>query len=352
MVGPGLYARAQLGGESRLLAVVRRRLPRALLEFAEILYNIPAVLRLKRSYQSFAPDFVYERYNLFYLAGVLLKRCHRLPLYLEVNSPLAEERALYGGLALRRLARMVERWVWRSADRIFVVSEVLKGLIIAAGVSDDRVAVVPNAVDRDAFVGAPYQSKLDGSVTIGFIGFIRDWHGVDAVISGLAATHDGPPINLIVGGEGPARLGLERQAAALGLQGRVQFMGLLHRREIPGLIGKFDIALQPRTVAYASPLKIFEYMASGRAIVAPDQPNIREILTDGVTAILFNPADPDALWDAIRRLASDPELRERLGHAARHALETRDFTWQGNATRIINMAESKRYARQYPENYP
>jgi glycosyltransferase involved in cell wall biosynthesis len=338
VVGPGLYARADFGGGSRLLSVFRRLVPQALLEIAELLYNIPAVLRLQRAYRSFTPDFVYERYNLFYLAGLLLRWWYRIPLYLEVNSPVAEERSRYGGLALRWFARIAERWVWLSANRIFVVTEVLKGLIISAGVPADRITVVPNGIDRESFVGKSYRAGSHGSVTIGFIGFVRDWHGVDAVIAGLAENRSGPTIRLIIAGDGPARPALEQQAAELGVQGKVQFIGLLSRKAIPGLICEFDIALQPHVVAYASPLKIFEYMACGCAIVAPDQSNIREILTNGQTAMLFEPADSNALWDAIRRLAADPPLRERLGRAARQALETRDYTWQGNATRVMTIA--------------
>jgi glycosyltransferase involved in cell wall biosynthesis len=66
------------------------------------------------------------------------------------------------------------------------------------------------------------------------------------------------------------------------------------------VIRRFDIALQPPAVAYASPLKIFECMACGLPIVAPDQPNIREILRDGESALLFDPKRRDDLWRAIR----------------------------------------------------
>src|SRR5204863_4456733 len=103
---------------------------------------------------------------------------------------------------------------------------------------------------------------------------------------------------------------------------------------IPGIIRTFDIALQPSAVSYASPLKLFEYMACGRAIVAPDQPNIREILADGQNAILFDPTDKGALWQAIQRLAKCRSVRERLGRAALRDLESQDYTWHGNVLRV------------------
>jgi glycosyltransferase involved in cell wall biosynthesis len=337
VVGPALYHNASFGGESALVGLLRRIMPRPLVELAELFHNVPAFLKLRRAYRDLRPDFVYERYNLYHFAGLWLKSWYRAPFYLEINSPLAEERARFGGLGLPRLARWLERAIWRSADRVFVVSAVLGDIVAAAGVARERIVVMPNGVDRDAFPLQPYEARPDAAVTIGFVGFVRDWHGVDAVIAGLAANRSDPPARLIVAGDGPARPALERQAEALGIGDCVQFAGLTEREAIPQLLRIFDIAVQPQSVCYASPLKLFEYLACGRAIVAPDQPNIREILTDGETALLFDPDDPAAMWRAMRRLLADPALRERLGRAARTALDTRDYTWQGNVARITAM---------------
>ena len=334
VVGPGAYQRAELGGESASIATIRRILPSALIELAEIFYNIPTFLRLWRAAKAFRPDFIYERYNLYHLAGVLTKWWGHVPLYLEVNAPLADERKRFGNLKLGFLANMLERLVWRSADRVFVVTEVLKEIVAAAGVERGRITVIPNGVDRDAFPAAPYRARPGDPIVIGFIGFVRDWHGLDAVIAGLVQPSE-PPIHLTIVGDGPARPALERQAKALGVEEKVKFFGVKQRASIPDLIQRFDIALQPQAVSYASPLKLFEYMAAGRAIVAPDQPNIREILSGDETAILFDPKDPAALWWAIRRLAANPELREGLGRAARLALNAQDYTWQANAERVM-----------------
>jgi glycosyltransferase involved in cell wall biosynthesis len=215
------------------------------------------------------------------------------------------------------------------------VTAVLGEVVAASGVSRERITVIPNGVDRNAFPLKLYRAGPSGSVNIGFVGFVREWHGLDEVIAGLAANeHAEPPIRLTIGG--PADPRLEIQAQALGVANLVQFTGLQQRQAIPEVLRTFDIALQPRAVCYASPLKLFEYMACGRAIIAPDQPNIREILTDGENAILFDPAEPGGMWRAIRRLASDPQSRERLGRAARRTLEMRNYTWQGNATRVTD----------------
>jgi glycosyltransferase involved in cell wall biosynthesis len=316
VVGPGLYDRAAFGGESGLVPLVRRVLPDWSAELAEILYNIVTYRRLRRAYRSFSPDFVYERYNLYHLAGALLRRRYRTRLYLEVNSPLAEERARFGGLRFRRFARKLERYVWRSADGVFVVSEVLKHYVIAAGVSEDKVNVTPNGVDLDKFP-SDTRPERTGPLIVGFIGFIRDWHGLGDVIAGLGEEPYKDRIRLIIAGDGPARPSLEHQATRLGVEGQIVFLGLQQRQNIADLINSFDIAIQPQSVSYASPLKLFEYMACVRAIVAPDQPNIREILDHNKTALLFDPAKAGALWQTITQLSSQPELRKRLAFAAR-----------------------------------
>jgi len=334
VVGPRFYERSEFGGESRLVSLIRTRLPLWVGTLAEIGYNVPAFWRLLHAARQFRPDLIYERYNLFYLAGTWLARWRRVPLFLEVNSPLAAERARYGGIGLPGLARRLEAYVWRSADKVLAVTGVLKRMIERAGVPADRIEVIPNGIDPAEFADVAPCAQGSGRVVLGFVGFVREWHGLDGVIAAMAAARDTAPMDLIVVGEGRICAELERQAASLGLAERVHFTGLRPRDQIPALVAGFDIALQPRVVDYASPLKIFDYMAAGRAIVAPDQENIREILRDGETALLFDPSRPEAMWQAIARLAGDAGLRQRLGAAARAEIARRDFTWAGNARRV------------------
>jgi glycosyltransferase involved in cell wall biosynthesis len=341
VVGPGFYQHAGFGGESRIVARLRRLLPGALGEAAELAYNLPTYLRLRRAFRAFRPNLIYERYNLYHLAGAFLARHTGTPFYLEVNSPLAEERSRYGGLQLQRLARALERRVWRSADRVLAVTGVLKQTIAAAGVPAERICVVPNGIALDCYPEALIRNITEPNhFVLGFVGFVRFWHGLDAVLRAMAAQQSGRPIALCVVGDGPACPELKRLAAELGLGERVRFTGVVEPRCVPELVAGFDIALQPKAVAYASPLKIFDYMAAGRAIVAPDQPNIREILTHERTALLFDAEAPGAMWQAVLRLAGDAALRRRLGAAARAELQERDWTWHGNAGRIVRWAEA------------
>jgi len=341
VVGPGFYAQAGFGGESRMVARLRRVLPGALAELAELAYNIPAYLRLRRACRDFRPDLIYERYNLFYLAGALLARRRGVPFFLEVNAPLAEERKHFGGLRLARLAHALEAWVWRAADRVFAVTGVLGEMIARKNVSPSRIVITPNGIDPAAFPPMPENLGTDRPLVLGFVGFVRDWHGLDGVIAEMARAPENSLLLRVVG-DGPARAALEAQAKTLGIAERVRFTGLIDRAGVPGEISRFDIALQPRVVAYASPLKIFEYMAAGRAIIAPDQPNIREILEHERTALLFDPQQPGAMWQAILRLAADPLRRQQLGAAAQAEITRRNYTWAGNAARVLTLAATTR----------
>lgn len=334
VVGPSFYDDSSFGGESKSVAILRRMLPGVLGEFAEIAYNIPAWWRLRRAWKSFKPDFVYERCNLYFLAGALVARLSGAILFMEVNSPLARERARFGNLRLTRLAAALERFTWRSATRILPVTRVLGDILVEGGVVPERVEVVPNGVVLDRFP-AKAAAVQDGPVTLGFVGFIRTWHGLNTVVAEMP----GQPLRLTVVGDGPARLELEQQAESLGISGQVTFTGIVPHEDVPALVGTFDIALQPQVTPYASPLKIFDYMAASCAIVAPDLPNIREILRHEDNALLFDPSDPANMWAAIRRLMLDAGLRQRLGHAARTDLEQRQYTWTGNAQRIAGWAE-------------
>jgi glycosyltransferase involved in cell wall biosynthesis len=347
VVAPPDFEQSSLGYEPRLFAWIKKRLPKAFYELIELSYNVPAYLRLRRALQPARPDLIYERHGLFLFAGTLLGRRSGIPVFLEVNSPLARERAEFGGLALKRLAKRLEIWAWRHADHVLPVTRVLANIIGAAGVPPDRISVIPNGIDPDRFLrdysaeAAKTAVGLSGKIVLGFTGFMRSWHGLDAVVQILAQPATPTALHLLLIGDGPARPALEQQAARLNVRHRVTFAGLVERQDVAKFVAAFDIALQPKVVEYASPLKLFEYMALGKAIVAPDQANIREALSPDVDAVLFDPEQPDDMARAILRLAGDPTLRERLGMAARGTIDARCLTWRANAERITALAQRR-----------
>ncbi|MEL6378575.1 MAG: glycosyltransferase family 4 protein [Pseudomonadota bacterium] len=320
------------------------RLPRALLEPAEFGYSLPAYGRLARAHAQFKPDVLYERYNLFFHAGLWLKRKTDLPFILEVNAPLMEERARHGGLAWSALARHSEQTLWRSADLVLPVTGVLAEKVIAAGADPARVHVIQNGVHESLL--APHDGKkirirhgVDDRLVLGFTGFVRDWHGVDRVLDFMAAEphHNA---HLLLVGDGPARSALEAKADHLGLTDRMTVTGTVQREDVADTVSAFDVALQPAVVAYASPLKLFEYMALGKPILAPSTDNILEILTHDRDGQLFDPEAATGFHQGLRLLCEDKNRRDRLGHAARKTIETRGYLWSQNASRIEDLVST------------
>lgn len=342
VLAPPLYEDRPFGAEGGIVDRLKRLLPAALYELLELGYGLAAGLRLALAARRYRPDLLYERYSLHTPAGLLARALAGVPLLLEVNAPLAEERACFDGLALPRLARAVERAIWRRADRLLVVTEVLARRVEAAGVPRERIIVTPNGVELARFDAAPSEAEarralgLEGRLVLGFVGFVKAWHGLDAVLDWLARAPF-PAALLFVVGDGPARPELERRARELGVGERVRFAGVVPRERIAAVIRCFDIALQPAVTDYASPLKLVEYMALGRAILAPDSANIREVLRHGENAWLVT---PEGLHAGLDRLARDPQLRAELGAAARATVEERGLTWDANAQRVEELARA------------
>ncbi|HEX5759982.1 MAG TPA: glycosyltransferase, partial [Thermoanaerobaculia bacterium] len=345
--GRGLGALA-----SRLAA----RLPLAAREAMELAYNLVAYRRLSAAIRRRRPAFVYERYAANTFAGVLAARRHGVPLVLEVNAPLALEKAEHGGLRFARLTRSVERWVCARASVTLAVTRVLAGVLEAEGVPPGKVQVMPNGVRR-GFGAAPdlaaraaaARARLGigtDEVLVGFIGWFRPWHGLERLLEAAAdPAWREARVRLLLAGEGPALPALRRAAAPLG--DRVLFAGTVPREEVEATLAACDVAVQPAVTPYACPMKLLEYMAAGRAIVAPASDNVRELLADGESALLAGdgPAPAAAeLGRAVLVLARDPALRARLGAAARRAVEERGLFWEENARRVEELAAAARQA--------
>lgn len=343
VVAPPSAETEDFGSDAGMVAWLKRSIPKWMYELMELAYSLVAYRRLVKAVREHQPDCLYERYNLFLPAGIWLKRKFGLPMLLEVNAPIFEERTRYDGLALKGLARWSQAYTWKAADYVLPVTQVLGDIVASYGVPRERIVVIPNGINASQFSEAPENRAakaalgLEGNIVLGFTGFVRDWHGLDKVITMIA---DDPPESsrhLLVVGDGPARAALEAQARALNIQHRVSFTGVIGRDEVARYVAAFDIALQPAVVEYASPLKLFEYLALGKAIIGPAQPNLMEILTDGQNAVLFDPKAADGMAAAIGRLSADVALRERMGENARKTISDKRLTWRENAIRAVEL---------------
>jgi glycosyltransferase involved in cell wall biosynthesis len=334
------------GGSAGWVGTLKRHLPPAVYELAEVFYMFVAFVRLFRAARREHPDFIYERYALYNLAGVWVSKILGIPLILEVNAPYSISRAKYHQLQLKGLARLVEQMTWRGASAVLPVSHEMAKIIQSAGVPIERIQVIPNAINPVDYENLPSvasmkkQLRLEGATVVGFTGYVREWDRLDRVITWIAKQPDLTDLHLLVVGDGPVRSELESLAKKLGVVNRLHFTGVVPRADVPRYAQAFDIALQTALVPYASPLCLFEYLALGKAIVAPDQPNHHEILTKDGDCVMYPPESERGIGESIRRLAESRLLRHELGESARETLRNREFTWAANASRIDLIART------------
>ena len=344
LVGPAGLMASGFGGSNPVVDTIKRFIPAALYELLEIAYSAKAFLRLRGAVRAHRPDVIYERFSLFLFAGIWVRRLCGVPLLLEVNSPLYEERARNDGLRLHALGRWAQRLLWNNVDHVLPVTGVLARTVAEYGVPPSRITVIPNGINPDRFGAVPETPAakaalgLPPRLVLGFTGFIRGWNAVHHLIDFVAAHRAQLDLHILVVGDGPARASLESHATSLGVADRLTITGIVERDDVARHVAAFDIAVLPGLTPYSSPLKLFEYLQLGRAIVAPDTENIREILTDGEDAKLFNPTTNGALEAALLALCTDAPLRSRLGQAARATITTKSLTWTRNAERVAAIA--------------
>ena len=278
---------------------------------AAMLARIPRKLR---------PPFVYESH------GYAPEVSQELPrLIATARTP--------GPAKLKRLTER-EALVWRTAEGYVTITRALAGRLTSLLGSRQNLDVIPDGVRLD-----PHRSWTPPAADpiVAYAGHLYAWKGVDVLLDALARL---PAMRgLIVGGH-DAEPDLERvrqRARELGIVDRVEFTGLVAPASVAGHLARARILVLPNlpttiSTHFTSPLKLFEYMAAGRPVVASDLPAIREVLRDGENALLVEAGNAEALAAAIARLAADPALGERLARTAFD--EAGRFGWDTRAAML------------------
>jgi alpha-maltose-1-phosphate synthase len=295
-------------------------------------------------------DVLYERFWLMAYGGLMAGNRLGIPLVYEVNGDLVEEyRQL--GIELPKLQwraiHKITRWMFNQAQVVTVSETLRRKTIDRWGISAARVTAVSNGAHVEMFANPPRDHiedvcaryKLGNDSHIIFVGTFKPWHGLDLLIDAFHnASHTlRNNTKLLLVGDGPLRLELEERVAALGLNDSVIFTGMVQHWEVPALLSVADVAVvNPRVTGASiaqSPLKLFEYMAAGKAIVAPAISNLQQILVDKKTALLIPPNDEEALAKALLQLMHDDKLRCALGYAAQQQAFSR-HSWNQTVEEI------------------
>jgi glycosyltransferase involved in cell wall biosynthesis len=311
----------------------------------------PAVGRLVRE---LSPDAVIERYYNFGGEGITAAASSGALAVLEVNAPVIDhagsrKAAIDKALLVEPMRRWRER-LCRTADLIVTPT----AQILPVGTPAEKVVEVEWGADTDRFhpgAKGPLRFDRPAGVLAVFAGAFRSWHGAIHIVRAIRELRrrGRRDIAAVLIGNGPE---LPRaRAEAEGVDG-IAFTGAVPHEEMPAHLAAADIGVAPFDTAaheplslgfYWSPLKIFEYMASGLPVIAPGIDRISALVGNGVEGVLYDPSDPSGLTGALERL-SDAELRARLGRAARARAVT-DFSWAAHC-RTLESAMSRALARR------
>jgi PEP-CTERM/exosortase A-associated glycosyltransferase len=333
--------------------------PRGVLTRLSVFGNLAIVRDLRRRVEEVAretgPDLIHAHSPcLTAMAALPVARRLGVPLVYEMRASWEDAAVDHGtcreGDLRYHLTRMLETRVLRQADAVMTICEGLREEIEARGIPGDRITVIPNAVDLDAF---PYgraadptladELKLRGKRVLGFIGSFYAYEGLSVLLDAmprLSATH--PDVRLILVGGGYEEERLKAQAERLGLKDTVRFVGRVPHHRVADYYALCDVMVYPRLdlrlTRIVTPLKPLEAMAQGRVVAASDIGGHREMIRDGETGVLFPAKDPEALARAVGGLLASPERWPALRASARRYVEE-ERNWARSVARYLPVYE-------------
>jgi len=295
-------------------------------------------------------DLIHERFNLLALGGAWASRKLGIPFVLEVNADLLEQRKFKGipERGLRRLfAVRATRMCFNAAAKIICISVSLKDHLRSTwNIEDSKLTVLPIAADVEAFglnLNSNHIRRSLGLTTepvVIWVGGFYPWHDLDLLLKSFTLvlqTH--PDAKLVLVGDGPTRPSVERMVQKNGFRHAVILTGAIAHTSVPEMLSIADVAVVPSAPVPAShggtgtPLKLFEYMAAGKAIVATAQNHAAEVIQDGHNGLLVEAGDFNRFAEAMLTLLNNPVERVRLGQNARQqAIEL--YSWEQYTRRL------------------
>ncbi len=321
----------------------------------ELVYNLFLMnsFFLKKNEVEF--NALYQRYSLGNFFGIYLRRKYQLPLILEFNGSELWVSKNWNNkkIFFYDILKKIETLNLTYADKIVVVSQVLKTNLIEQGINGDKILVNPNGVDVEIYQsncgGTSVKNELnisDKSV-VGFIGTFGAWHGALVMACAIEKYFKKYPrseTKFLLIGEGNDLPEVKKIIKQSGFEQNVIFTGRIDQVDGPKYLDACDILLSPHipnpdgTEFFGSPTKLFEYMAMGKAIIASDLNQIGEILEHNKTAILVEPNNAEILAEAIHQLMLNKELQQVLGKNAREEVIAK-YSWDKHVDRILNFVK-------------
>lgn len=322
-------------------------------EVREIAYNFKLALFASRVLKISRPSFIYFRNTSHSIAPLLMSKLFKIPLVLEFNSSDYwraknwNDRRYY----FPRLLRLAEKANLQGADVVVTISDQCREQIEVISNRKD-VLVLPNGVDESKFdIDSPracLEGVPDNRLVVGFFGTFMQYHGVNVLgraIVELQSRGELDKFHFVFVGSGPDKQGLQSILNENRCEGSTSFLGVVPFEVVEQYLNACDILVAPHDPPFdpkdfiGSPIKLFEYMAMGKAVIASDVGQVSEIIQDGETGLLVKPGDHENLADAILNLQDESE-RRRLGQNAREEV-LKKHTWTNKVSQIVHALEAR-----------
>lgn len=331
------------GWKKMIKSFVPGKVWRSLKDRRLYLHNKAVEDKLRAAINEYQPDVIYERASFLQYITATLAEEAQITHVLEINAPFASQRRQYFGSSFYyKKGLAMEKHIVSKAQRIAVVSGVLRDYYQHAyPVTREKIVVTPNAVNPDHLqfneAKADVEKRileLEGKLVIGFVGSIFRYHGVEMLVDVLpAVVSEFSSAHLLIVGDGENLSDLKTSAALKGMSEKVTFTGSVPPNEVFHWINAMDITVLPSTGDYMSPIKLFEYGALGKAIIAPDTAPVREVMTDGKDGLLIQ-QNESSLKQALLRLIKDENLRKEMGSSFQKKVLA-EHTWEKMAEKIL-----------------
>jgi glycosyltransferase involved in cell wall biosynthesis len=346
-------------GESRPLEYQRRNLRQFMKRYLGKLFQEPNQLVRNVSYfwgekcilKKDRPDLLISRLEAYLCSPVFTANLYKIPHIVEADSPAAYEVRHFYPEYLRHsdLMERIELKMIQHADRAFCVSNQLKSHFVARGIAEEKMQVITNGVDVSRFhPNVPCQHivkkhRLKGKTVVGFVGSFHFWHGVENLVRLIdkITTADSDVAFMMVGRGGALKPDLDRFISERNLEDRVFCTGFVPHDEVPAYINAMDVVVAPYPPLeffYYSPVKIYEYMACGKAVVTSGIGQIAELIEHGKTGLLCAPGDTRSLINAVQRLLRNRAMRRTIGRNASVYI-SHNHTWAHKARQLSVLCE-------------
>ena len=312
------------------------------LRFASYLLLAPFRLALEAVRRR--PDAVLAFEVYFDLSSLLLARLSGAPLHVFVNAIADQELRLSGPrLPLKWVLRAVQALLVRSAARVYTISgEIAAWLRRGYSLPEGAVTLVRNGVDTGAF--APLDAAdcrrrlgLAAGRYVGFVGRPAPWHGLELLVAAAPAVlRELPAARFLIVGEGPSLPAVKELVRAQGLAANFVFAGEAPHEQVPVYMGACDVCVafyRPVRSYAGDPMKLYEYLACGRAVLAEEAPGYGDLVVRAGAGLQVRSSDPAAVAEALLKLLSDDGLRGGMGLKARAAAA--GYEWSAGLKDLI-----------------